>query len=308
MTKASLWAALALLCLALPAAAAPPPPDAGGDPADPLPRRRFQPLPGKVVGVLVSGGQDVLALEGRRGPADAYCLGSGEGSYRGLYVPVAKKWTIGGLNVPVGPKGDTVKAFRGLSVAGPQTAGAWGVRGPYTLVEVEVNGGLGAPPGETFVATGLRVVEGTKEYPLHVTPVIGQLRRRFQLHLKEQEDAISHGLSEARARLPEGHRLVPGREQTETAFVTWLPDTDQVRVVLRARVAQKALRTAAVSPPPRPAQAGADGRPPSPPVPAGVEFGVEVGMTYDVSAWGLIDRSRPGALRPYQKQIPAQPK
>ena len=51
----------------------------------------------------MSGGQEVLGREGRKGPADAYCLGSGEGSYRLLYVPVAKRWDALGRQRCGGP-------------------------------------------------------------------------------------------------------------------------------------------------------------------------------------------------------------
>jgi hypothetical protein len=251
--------------------------------------------------VLVSGGQEVLAREGRRGPADAFCLGSGGGSYRWLYVSGAEKPAIGGLFVRVGPKGDAVKRFNGLSMADPKTAPHWGAGGPYALVEVEVNGGLGTPPGETLVATRLRVLDGTREYPLHVARVVADLRRRFQAHLKTEEGAIARGLSEARGRVPPGHKLSPGREQAEAVFVSWLPETDQLRVVFQARITEKALRTGPALPPQ--SRDTGDGRPPDPPVHAGVRLGVELGMTYDVSRSGAVEASRPVSLRPVQKEL-----
>jgi hypothetical protein len=292
--------ALLALTLALPAAAAPPAPDR--DACAPFPVQQFEPLPGKVVGVLVGDGQDLLDQEGRHVPADTLCLASGAGSYRFPYVPVPKKWIIGGLNVPVGLKGDAVRCFRNLSPASPRTVQRWGVTGPYELVEVEVNGSLGAPPGGTFVATHLKSVEGTREYPLHVGTVVTELRRRFQAYLRDQESTISQGLSHARASLPEGHKLLPGREEAEMLYVTWLPEAKELRVVIRARITQKALATA--PPPPRPrVPAGNDGPAPAPPAHAGVQVGVDLGMTYEVSRRGLLDRQDPVPLRPYQKEI-----
>src|SRR5690242_16528249 len=148
MTKAFLRALPCLLAVALAAAPRARAADDTRDPTDPFPRRQFQPLPGKVVGVLVAGGQDVMAREGRKGPANALCLGTGPGSYHWLYVPVDKKPIIGGLNIPVGDKGQSIKLFKNLSPANPRTVARWGVTGPYTLVEVEVNGGLGSPARE----------------------------------------------------------------------------------------------------------------------------------------------------------------
>jgi hypothetical protein len=184
----------------------------------------------------------------------------------------------------------------------------WGVAGPYTLVEVEVNGGLGAPPSEKFVATNMRVVEGTKEYPLHIGKTVDDLRMQFHVYLKVHEDLIARGMSEARTALPEGHKLTPGREQTETVFVSWLPETDQLRVVFQARLGEKALATARPAPPPPQATTQPDdGRPPPAPVHAGVILGVDVGMTYDVSRRGVVDRTRPVPLRRFTKELLAAP-
>jgi hypothetical protein len=302
MKTTSISAALALVLLALPAEAARPA-EGDRDPADPFPRQEFQGLPQRVVGVLVSGAQEVLALEGRRGPAEAYCLGSGPSSYRWLYVPVRANWIIGGLNVPVGPHGDTVKGFTHLSMANPKTVERWGVHGPYALVEVEVNGGLGAPPGDSMVATHLRVVDGSKQYPLQVSRVVAEMRRKFQVYLKEQEDAIAEGMREARGKRPPGHKLAPGREQTETLFVTWLRDSDQLRVVLRARITKKAVPTSKPPAPPQQVLVHDDERPPPPPVHCGVEVGVELGMTYEVSKQGLLDAARPVPLRVVRKEL-----
>ena len=304
MKNVRFWAVLTLLALAGPGGLVRAGDD-GKDRADPFPARQFQALPGKVVGVLVSGGQDVLAQEGRRGPADAFVFGSGPGSYRWLYVPVQKKPLIGGLLVRVGEKGNTVKAFRKLSMADARTVQQWGITGPYALVEVEVNGGLGAPPGETFVATHMRPLDGTKEYPLQVAKVVGDLRREFRAYLQEQGDAIEHGLSEARSRVPADHTLTPGRERTETVLVTWLPETDQLRVTIHARIAEKALGPVR---PGRPALPTADGTQPAVPAStSGLLVGVELGMTYEVSKVGALDGSRPVPLHLFQKAFAAPP-
>ncbi|HJT76165.1 MAG TPA: hypothetical protein VJ739_03095, partial [Gemmataceae bacterium] len=206
-----LWAGVAAaLALSQPAAAG----EGGGkEAAGPIPVRQFQPLGGKAVGLLVGGGDGVLAGEGRRGPADALWFSTGGASYRAVYVPVAKRFLIGGLNVPVGERGEKTRRFNKLSPATPKTLAPSGVAGPCALVEVEVNGGLGGPAGETFVATSVKVLDGTREYPLHTAAVVEQLRRLFAHDLKEQEGAVVLGLGEARARMPAGHRLLAGREQ-----------------------------------------------------------------------------------------------
>src|SRR5262245_2601628 len=54
-----------------------------------IPHRKYQPLPGKVVGVLVGDVRAKMAHEGRSGPADAMGLSVAGNSYRWMYVPVA---------------------------------------------------------------------------------------------------------------------------------------------------------------------------------------------------------------------------
>src|SRR5438093_322739 len=68
------------------------------DRANFIPRRKQQPLAGKVVGVLVSDPQPVLSTEGRSGPKDQLCFARGGCSYRWVYVQVEKNPLIGRLN------------------------------------------------------------------------------------------------------------------------------------------------------------------------------------------------------------------
>jgi hypothetical protein len=264
-----------------------------------FPTRDFAALPGKVVGVLASNGSAVLAQEGRKGPADALCLGSGEGSYRWLYVPVLKKPIIGALNVRVGPKGETTRRFDSLNLANPQTVQKWGVTQPYTLVEVEVNGGQGAPPGENFVATGMRVVEDSKEYPFKVTAVVNRVRAAYAAALKDHEPAITQALAEARKDVPPGRKPSGVRERTELVFVTWLPEQQRLRLVLQTRTSETAP-----GPAPTPA---ADSEDPAR-RPATV-FGAEWGMTFEVSRLDKTEVARELPLRKFHDEVllPAPP-
>jgi hypothetical protein len=292
-----------LLAAALPAVGAPPAPD-GKDEGGAFPRRQFHALPEKAVGVLVAGDEEVLGREGRKGPADAYGFARGGDSYRWLFVPVDKKWLLGGYFAPVGPRGDTLQRFRHLSFASPKTVERWGVSGPYALVEAEVNGGRGGPPGEIFVATNLRVLDGTKDYPLHVGKAVEDMRHQFRRYLQLHQDTITAALYDARQRVPAGHQLVAGRDQTETVFVSWLPETEKLRIIFETRITEKALATARPAPPPPPPANKEDVAPP-PPVHEGVRLGVEVVVTYEVSKRGLLDGSRELPLRPYQKELQA---
>lgn len=297
MTRLRVWWGAVLLAVVtgLPGRAA----GDAGDLADLFPVRRFQPLPGKTLGVLV-GGEAVLALEGRRGPADAFWLSTGGGSYRGVYVPVAKKYLIGGLNVPVGQQGERTRRFDKLSPATPKTVADWGIAGPYALVEVEVNGGLGGPAAETFVATQMTLLDGTPEYPLHTARVVEELRGQFRAHLQEQKTAIALALGDAREKLPRGYRLSAAREQEELLYLTWLPESRQLRAVFRQRMGEKAFRPEDRAAPRPPAEPG---EPPPPPRRAGVLLGAEIGMAYDVSRKGTVERRRPLAPRVFAEEF-----
>jgi hypothetical protein len=291
--------ALSATFWALPGAA---PPAAGEDRKKQeavFPTRDFAALPGKVVGVLASNGSAVLAQEGRKGPADTLCLGSGEGSYRWLYVPVPKKPLIGALNVRVGPRGETTRRFDSLGLANPRTVQKWGVTQPYTLVEVEVNGGQGAPPGENFVATDLRVVEGSREYPFKATAAVNRVRAAYEAALKDHESVITKALAEARKDVPPGRKPSGVRERTELVFVTWLPEQQRLRVVLQTRTAETAP-----GPVPTPAADSED-----PAKRQATVFGAEWGMTFEVSRLDKTEVSRELPLRKFHNEIllPAPP-
>jgi hypothetical protein len=261
-----------------------------------LPKHKLQPLPGKVIGVLAQGAQSLLRSEGRQGPADALCLGTGEGSYRWLYVPVKKRPLIGALNVPVGTEGRT-KRFDSLGMANPQTVKPWGITGPYALVEVEVNGGLGSPSGDAFVATHLRQLDGTKEYPLRVAEVIEQLRRRYETYLREQDAEIQAALIEAQRVALRGRRPTGPREKGEILYVTWLPESQRLRVRFQTRISDGEYQAQTPQEEKRRPTFARDER-------VGTSFGVELGMAYEVNRTGQVEGSQKLALQAFQKVVP----
>src|SRR5262249_1562629 len=150
----------------------------------------------------------VLALEGRSGPAEQLCFGSGGTSYRWVYVTAGKNATVGRVVIPVGSQGER-KVFDNLSVASPATVKRWGVEAPFALVEVEVNGGQGSPATDAFVATNIRRLDGSREYPLKLDEVIPDLRKRYADFLAEKATAIDGSLNEA-IKMPLGTRKLTG--------------------------------------------------------------------------------------------------
>lgn len=282
-----------------------------------VPHRKYQPLEGKVVGVLVGNVVKVMGNEGRSGPPDAFGLSSGGGSYRWVYVPAPDQPLITNLKVHVGPKGEETKVYPKLSMANVQTVKQWNVPGGNVLVEVEVNNGLGAPPDGSFVATNMKVIEGTKEYPLKVAEVLDQLRERYQTHVKEQQTAIDRALGEAQAKAIKDNRKATGpRETDEIMHVSWMPETQQLRVHFRTKITDGAYQNGSGvqrDPPPLPPIKRGGAAPIERPVPVvegvrfGTQFGVEFGMAYEVGRTGKIERTRTLPIEIFSKELPPPP-
>jgi hypothetical protein len=293
------------------AAAVPKRPAPGGKDADGfIPTGPAPALPGKTVGVLVSDAQGVMALSGRGGPADALCFSHNGGAYGWVYVAVKDKPLIGALELPVGQKGDKKQRFDNLSMANPATVKKWGVAEPYALVEVEVNGGLGCPAGESFVATSIKVLDGSAEYPLQVAKAIEDLRNRYRSYLKEQQKSIEAAMSQAAKNALKERAPTGPRETSEVLYVTWLPETKQLRVHFRTMITDGAYSYG------RGIEPLADGAIPGPARPPrdrgvrfGTMFGVELGMAYEVSRTGAVERTEGGRCahsgkrfrRPFEK-------
>src|SRR5262245_45697823 len=201
-----------------------------------IPYRKHVPLPGKIIGVLVHDAQPVLTLEGRSGPADQICLGYGGGSYRWLYVPIEKNPMIPWLSLPVGPTGTERKRFENLSLAGAANMKPLGVKSKYTLVEIEVNGGLGGPADDSCVATKVKVLDGSAEFPLKVEQIIADLAKRFQDHQAEQGREINVMMEKAAAAAIKDKKSSGQRERKDVMFVTWLPETERLRVHFRTTI------------------------------------------------------------------------
>src|SRR5262249_34097038 len=150
-----------------------------------------------------------------------------------VYVPVERRPLIGGMRLRVGPEGQKLKRFDSLSLASPATVKRWGITQPVTLVEAEVNGGVGGPADECFVATGFRVVEGTRDYPLRTSTVLAALRKQHQDFVRDQQAALERFFREANQALAKDVKATGKAEKTELLYATWLPETRRLRAVFR---------------------------------------------------------------------------
>jgi hypothetical protein len=285
-----------------------------------IPNRVYHAHPGKTVGILVSDVAAMMAQEGRSGPPDAYGFSRDLGSYNWVYVADKDKPTIGTLTLKVGEKGDKTKAFPHLSMANPKTLKQWDIEAPYALVEVEVNDNLGCPADQAFVATNMKRLDGTKEYPLVLPDVVKDLKERYKKHKEDDQKNIAAAMEESQKAAVNDKKPTGPRETAELLYITWLSESQRIRVHFRTTISDGAYEAATVGgPAPLPPAPGPGGAPPQlnaalpppPPPPRqvkfGTTFGVEFGMGYEVDKTGKIERTLTLPIAPFQKELPPPP-
>lgn len=326
MTASPIRCGLATLALGLAASSllAVPVPSSGSatitDRQGYIPFRKHVPLPGKVIAVLLFDAQPVLNLEGRSGPADQLCLAYRGGSYRWVYVPVKENPLIGSLNLRVGDKGER-KRFDNLSMATPATVKQWDIKGKYALVEVEVNGGLGSPAEDAFVATNMRQLDVTKEFPFKLEEVIENLRKQYEQHVKEQFRQVDSAMEKSAGEAIKDRKATGPRERVDVMFITWLPETQRLRVHFRSTIMDGEYkyaggvnidlggpRTMAVR---RPVATAASPRAGTSGVPYGLrygtQFGIEFGTAYEVSKTGKIEKTLTLPIQSFKRDLKEPP-
>jgi hypothetical protein len=293
-----------------------------------IPHRKYQSLSGKVVGVLVGDVRAKMGHEGRSGPPDAMGFSAGGNSYRWVYVPVAERPLITNLRVHVGEKGDRTQVFPSLSMANPQTVAAWGVAGPFALVEVEVNGGQGAPAEEGFVATKMTRLDRNARYPLDLPRVVEQLQKRYATWKADHSRELDAAMAAAQRKTLKDRKPTGPRETTELFYITWLPESERVSVRFRTTVTDGAYqfggggpfdrpRPLPLPPAPVPPIRRGAARPPAlqpPPPPRefpqvrfGTTFGIEYGLAYEVNKEGNVVKTLTLAPESFQKELPLPP-
>lgn len=252
----------------------------------------FAPLPGRVVGIIATDVSSSVQAEGRSCSEDAVGFSHGASSYRWVFFPTQPdSKQAERLFVPVGLQGSTRHRYDSVLFGDLVTAAKHGITGRFTLVELEVNDGLGSPSVESFVATKVTVVGGTAEYPLDVSASVLDAQKRFEDYLQKQDEMIEHELKRL-ARKALGTEAPTGpREETETLFVTWLPGTESLRIELERTITDGRYRRgrgADQGPPPTGQQPRQPGRQPEDGVGVrfGTQFGLRIGMTVEYSKDG----------------------
>jgi hypothetical protein len=191
----------------------------------------WTPLPGRVTGILVRAAGRMMSEQGYSGPEDVYGFASGTGGYRRVYVRCPGGEfadEAGPLTVRVGEAGSGEKTFDQVCLLDAAVAAHLdkALSRAYTLVEVEVNGGLGCPATDSFVATDLRVIPG----PFDPTRAVEAARKRFLTRVEEvkAKGAMARAFHEA-AKSSAADGMGEPKEVDQHVTVTWLPDRKVLR-------------------------------------------------------------------------------
>jgi hypothetical protein len=267
----------------------------------------YKPIPGKAVGIVVMDPRAVVAAEQRFGPPGAAGVSYDGGSYRWFYVTAPPGTEGESLTFGAWPASERQESVDHLILATPETLKARGIRAPYCLVQVVVNGGAGSGPEDSFAATGLTVVEGSEHYPLKVAEVVGRIERSYHSQLPQllKQKSVQEKLKEARKAAGEvepspGSKASQLTTDTRT-YVTWLPRTERLRIELFTRLREGKYAYGRGVEPVNPDNPRADPHAPGEPPPSqgiryGVEYGVDTVMIYEIPKSGGIPMTRAGEI------------
>ncbi len=227
-----------------------------------FPFQKYEELPGKVIGILVSNPQWCLEQENRSGPLGSIVFARNGFSYRWVYVEGNKNSPIRNLALPIikQKKQDNdappemidaknglrkqpqqkieLKTFPFLEIANEHNLKQLQIQRKFCLVEMEVNNGAGSPTVDALVATSIRVLDQSKAYPLNLDKLIPQLRQQYDRFLTDQNKSIEEAMSEAAEKAkPKTNSTASGfREQQTVMFVTWMEKSQELNVRFKTRL------------------------------------------------------------------------
>jgi hypothetical protein len=261
---------------------------------------KFHALPEKTIGLLVSNIQKVLLEEGRTASPDTIGFASGEGSYRLMYLPCPKNAPgAEELLFRVGQDGRKKESFGPVCLARVATVKKLGGNDSFNLVEVEVNNQRGSPAVDAFVATKLRLLDGSNEYPLRVDQVVTDLKKRSKSQRRERAREIENKLATAQQEALGSEQKPTGpREEEQLLYATWLPDKELLHVTFKTRISDGLYHYGKGAAAKNYDDARSRG------ARYGTMFGVEITQAYDVDKNGEIKSTQPWELRSFTKQIP----
>lgn len=142
-----------------------------------------------------------------------------------------------GWSVPT-PSGQPAR-HQGVAMFRPDTPNDYGLGKKAHLVDVEVNGGRGGK-GIHFVITKLRVLDGSKAYPLQPDGILVGLRNRFDATLASNRGRTKAILAKARASNPKDWKLAGRPDPQIAVWPTWIEKESVLEVVFIARASEAA--------------------------------------------------------------------
>lgn len=290
-----------------------------------MPNRKSVELKGAAIGILLTDGQPILSTEGRSGPADQLVFSADGNSYRWVYVPTLDEQPqITNLQVPLANGGKAI--YPSLNMANPRSVLTWAVKQPYALVEIEVNGQLGSPAIDSFVATNFKVLDGTKDYPLQITQVVKQLKERYANDTAKMQDAIEQAMKKVSDNILNGKPPTGPRQKADLMYLTWLNESKTMRVAFKTTISDGLytfVEGGAIpmrDPPalPLPPKGKLQGGLPVKPDDAriqprnqsfkiGTTFGIELGKAYIVNAKGEVIRTEELAIESFTQVLQPPP-
>lgn len=269
-----------------------------------LPHQKYAPVPGKAVGILIADPTQILSNEGRSGPPGHFCFARDLASYRWIYVDAPVNPQITNLDLPAGLKGEITQKYLSLVMADAASLQQYGKFKKFTLVEVDVNQGQGSPVYESFVVTGLRVVEDSKAYPFKAADVVAFAEKEQKVWLAGQVEAIKKTLTQVSKEALDGRKATGPRETESLMFVTWLAETQRLCVRFRIKITDGAyMEIGAGGAAPRPDAP----QPPRPRIKAGTSFGVDLGRSYEFSKEGTLVHTESLPITSFIREMPLPP-
>jgi len=278
-----------------------------------IPYRNHLKMPGKIIAVLAANAHPVLSAEGRVGPPDQLCIGWNGGSYRWVYVQTEGNAIITNLSVPL-PDGKT-KVYPKLNMANPTGVKPWEINRQYALVEVEVNDGAGSPAEDAFVATKMKRLDGSKEYPFELAAGILDFRTQYEAHLSEKQKDLDAVMDEAARKALKDRKPTGPRESTTLMYMTWMAESEKLIVRFRTTITDGDYKygngiNIELQPidPIAPAK-GEDAAPPRLPngLRYGTQFTVEYGLQYEITKAGKVERTSTLEAMATVKELPPPP-
>lgn len=288
-----------------------------------FPNRKSVELKGTAIGILLTDGQPILSTEGRSGPADQLVFSADGNSYRWVYVPTQDNPLITNLQVPLPNNQKAV--YAALNMANPRSVIPWAVTQPYSLVEVEVNGGRGSPAIDSFVGTSFKVLDGSKDFPLKVVDVIKQVKDHNAQDSAKNKEAIDTAMNDGAKKALNGKAPTGPRETKDLMYVTWMNETSTMRVAFKTTISDGAYTFVGggVNPrdppplplPPKKIKVGALAAEPliarvapkNMQYKVGTTFGIEFGRAYIIDKKGEIVRVEELPIEPFTQQLAPPP-